>query len=345
MDFDRIMQEITGGLTGDGEKDTRYLMEQMQKYRDHEMSREILRACGRLLYQCMPEEKKQAFAQAVNNNMMSHEAVLEEVRFKQHEKKYDEALALMEGLIRKIENAHMFRDDQVSEYHCFSEFFEEALYKFHARPEKEIRRASLPMDLIYAQYGSLLIDLKRLDDAEKALDTAMRWNPASAVIAFERAEVCKLRGDMDDFFCRTVNAFKYAFRPPQVARCFRDLGYYFAEKEMWEEAVGCYTVSMQYEAESKQAMSEMYYIQQKAGKIIPPPGMDRFREIAGEFGFPSGAHKDVTGLSYAYGKHFLEAGDTAGARYCWEITYSLTDDEEIRKMLDDLPAEQADRDE
>ena len=104
MDFDRIMQEITGGLTGDGEKDTRYLMEQMQKYRDHEMSREILRACGRLLYQCMPEEKKQAFAQAVNNNMMSHEAVLEEVRFKQHEKKYDEALALMEGLIRKIVN-------------------------------------------------------------------------------------------------------------------------------------------------------------------------------------------------------------------------------------------------
>ena len=35
MDFEKIMQEITSGLTGDGEKDIKYLMEQCEKYKDH----------------------------------------------------------------------------------------------------------------------------------------------------------------------------------------------------------------------------------------------------------------------------------------------------------------------
>ena len=88
------------------------------------------------------------------------------------------------------------------------------------------------------------------------------------------------------------------------------------------------------------AMSELYYIQQKAGKVIPPPKMDRLREISEQYGFPVGADKDVLGLSYHYGKHFAEQGNTEAARYCWEITYGLTDDEEIKKMIENLPPEE-----
>ena len=36
-----------------------------------------------------------------------------------------------------------------------------------------------------------------------------------------------------------------------------------------------------------------------------------------------------------------EQGDAAGARYCWQITYDLTDDEDIRKMMDKLPEEKS----
>ena len=46
-------------------------------------------------------------------------------------------------------------------------------------------------------------------------------------------------------------------------------------------------------------------------------------------------------MSFAYGKHFAEQGDAAGARYCWQITYDLTDDEDIRKMMDKLPEEKS----
>ena len=341
MDFEQIMREITSGLTGDGKKDMKYLMEQAEKYKDHEMGKEIVRAIGRLIAKCVPEDKIAELNRLINNDLTSYESVLEEIRFKQHEKKFDEALVLMEGMIQKLEDANMFTDDQVSEYHCFNEFFEEALYRMNAKPTRDLRQATYPFDEIYTLYGSLLIDLQRPKDAETALIKAMKWNPSDAQIAFEHAETYKIRGDMESFLKLTIKIFKCAFRPKQVARCFRNLGFYFIEKELWEEAVACFTMSLQFDKESTLAMSELYYIQQKAGRTIPTPGMDQLKRYAEKYGFPVGADPDVLGLSFAYGKHFAEQGDAAGARYCWQITYDLTDDEDIRKMMDKLPEEKS----
>ena len=340
MNYTQIMNDITGGLTGDMEKDLKYLMEQAEKYKTHEMNTEILRAIGRIAAKCLPEEKKAEVNRLIHNDLTSYEAVLQEVRFLQHEKKFGEALALTEDLIRKFKDANLFTDDQVSEYHCFNEYFEEVLYRENTEPAKDVRRADIPMDQIYTQYGSILIDLMRPKEAEAALAEAMRWNPADAQIAFERSEACKLQGDLEGFFRLTLDTFKYAFRPKQVARCFRNLGFYFAEKEQWEEAAACFTMSLQYDPESTQAMSELYYIQYKAGKVISPD-MDHFRNISEKYGFPDGADPNVLHLSFICGKCFAEDGNTAGARYCWQITYDLTQAEVIRKLIEALPEDDA----
>ena len=92
-------------------------------------------------------------------------------------------------------------------------------------------------------------------------------------------------------------------------------------------------MSLQFDKESHMAMSELYYIQQKAGRVIPPPKMDYLRKISEEYGFPVGAHPDVLGLSFHYGKHFAEQGDATGARYCWQITYELTDDANVFRIV------------
>ena len=337
MNFDEIMRTITAGLTGANEKDTRYLMEQMQKYKDHEMGKEIVRACGRLLYNCVPVDEKNKLDRLVTNDLVSYESVLDEARFKQHEKKYNEALNLVEGMIWKLEEADLFADDQVSEYHCFNGFFEAMLYRHYEMPDKDLRQATIPMDEIYLLQGSILIDLKRYSDAESALAKAMCWNPASARIAFELAETYKLQGYMDCFFQLTLDTFKYAFRPKDVARCFRNLGFYFTEKELWEESVGCFTMSLQFEPDSTMAMSELHYIQHKTGRVVPPPCMEEYIRISEKYGFPVRVHPDVLCLAFAYGNQFEKTGDYEGTRYCWQIAYDLTGAEEIKEKMDQLP--------
>ena len=58
-DFEAIMTSITAGLSGDSKADIKYLQEQSEKYKDHEYGKEIVRACGRLMYQVLPDDKKE----------------------------------------------------------------------------------------------------------------------------------------------------------------------------------------------------------------------------------------------------------------------------------------------
>ena len=104
MTYDEIMREISAGLTGDTEKDTVYLKEQMEKYKEHELAKDIVRACGRLFYELIPEDKKKELAQVIDNDMSGIHAVLDEVKFNVFKKDFGRALELMENLVEKTEN-------------------------------------------------------------------------------------------------------------------------------------------------------------------------------------------------------------------------------------------------
>ena len=115
MDFDTIMREITSGLTGEPEHDIPYLQEQCQNYKDHEFSTEILRACGRMTFQLIPEDKKEPLNELLKKNDMGFKAAVEEAQFNIYKKNYDVALKILEGILEKIKDLPMFQDDSVSE--------------------------------------------------------------------------------------------------------------------------------------------------------------------------------------------------------------------------------------
>lgn len=340
MDFDSIMKEVTGGLSGDNETDMTYLKEQMDKYKDHELGTEIIRACGRLFYELLPDDAKKDLAAALEKDDLGVEATLEEVRFNIYQKNFDKAEVLMSGLVKKVDElaeAGMFQNDAVSEYYTFLELFEEILFRELHQPQKDIRHSDIPYAEIYLQYGSLLVDLKQIEKANEVLKKAVRWNPTNAKIAFEYAETFKMLGELDTFFELSKDIFKFAYKPSDVARCYRNLAFYFVEKELWSEAIGCNLMSMQYDNEAKNAQSELYYIQHITGGKVTEPTLDELREIALKYGFSVGADKDVLGLAYAYGNHFLREKQYDVARYFLTILYSLTDDEDIKNMLDQIP--------
>ena len=64
----------------------------------------------------------------------------------------------------------------------------------------------------------------------------------------------------------------------------------FCDKVLESILINYSSMSLQFDKESHMAMSELYYIQQKAGRVIPPPKMDYLRKISEEYGFPVGAH-------------------------------------------------------
>ena len=340
MTYDEIMREITTGLTGDADKDRDYLKEQMEKYKEHELATEIIRACGRLFYELIPEDKKDELTHVMDNDMNGIHAVLDEVRFNIYKKEYSKALDLISNLVEKTERNPMYQNDSVTEYFSFATPFEFFMYVQRFKSGKEIKWIEYPFSAIYLQYGSLLIDLKRYEEANQMLEKALRWNPMSAKIGYEYAETFKIMGMMDMYMEATRKAFSVAYTKEEVARGYRNFGYYFIEQEKYRAAIGCYLLSLQYDRESKNAQSELYYIHQKTNGEVKQPTIEELESIAKIEDFPIGVNSDVLGIAVSYGKHFLEQGQTEGARTMFEIVYDLTDDEAIKEVLDKLPNEE-----
>ena len=340
-DFDSIMRDITGGLCGDPEKDIAYLNGQMEKYKEHKMAKEILRACGRLIAGMIPEDKKEELARVFGNEASGTEATIEEVRFNMYKKDYNKALEIMEALVRKIEELNMFEDDAVSEYHDFHEYFEDVLYRYRERPEKDLRPSQIPYTEIYLLYGSLLVELNRIPEARTALEKGFRWNPVNFQLMSEYIETYKMTQDYERFLSLTKEAFTIAFRPADLARCYRNMGFWFSEKKLWGEAKVCYLLSLQYEKNSVQAQSELYYISMNEEEKDPEFTFEQVENYSEKYGFPLGPDKDIVGLAIAYGKHFLNSMETEGARYCLTIAYELTKDKSIAEILKKLPQDQA----
>lgn len=325
-DFDATIIEITSGLTGETKVDIKYLMDQIDKYKNSEYSMEISRACSRIIYDLLPEDMKDEFSDALNKDMNGADAVFDEVQFLRYKKEYKKALKILENLIHKYETLNLFSDDSVSEYHTFQEPFEEILYRFIHNPEKEVRQAEIKYSKMYYQYGSLLIDLERYEDAQKVLETGMKWNPVSTQMAFERTETFKLRGMMDEYYQATRDIFKIAFRPEDLAHCYRNLGYYYVEKGELQLAVCCLVFSIPYSS-SNLVQSELFYIYNLDQKLIMNPDMQTIQMHFMVYDIPLGPDEGIISLAYYFTKQSIEEGQKELAQYFISILISLLDED------------------
>lgn len=330
-EFDEVMKDITRGFTGDVNHDLMYLQEQAEKYKGHKYEKEILRACGRLMYEIIPDEKKEEIAGIVSKDNMGFDAALDEVKFNIYKKNYDRALELIEEMVSKYEELDLFANDSVSEYYCFTEPMEEIIYRHSSKSNRDFRKAEIDYVQLYLTYGILLVEMKRFDDAAKALEKAKRWNPVNSTIAFEYIETFKMRNMLEDFAALTRKCFKFVFKPKDLARCYRNMAYYFVEIEDYKAAVCCLKFSGQFE-NNEMISSELYYISQKTGEVYNPNEED-FDKVFKKYSIPVGPELEVLKLAYSYGKHFYEQQDDNGTAYFWGIFADFIDDEEVNNVL------------
>lgn len=268
--FDKIIEEITSKLSGDNEKDLKYLHEMCEQYKNHKYAKEIIRALSRLMYDMLPDDSRNEIDRLVKNQEQSYSSVIEEVRFNIYKRDFNKALSIIEPFINTIEEGHLFENDNASIFFTFNELFEEVLYREINKPEKDVRRATTPYSQLYFLYGSLLVEMEKTEEAASALEKALRWNPCDSQIRFEYIETFKMRKMLTEYQEQVSEAFKYIYRPEFLARGYRDFGYYFIEKKMYAEALTMYQLSLEFDKENKNAISELYYIEQTVGKEVKP---------------------------------------------------------------------------
>lgn len=340
MELEQILQEISAKLTGDNKSDIAYLFQAVEKYRDHQLGTEIIREIRRMIFERLPEKEQEEWSELLQQDIKkSFYSKFDEVKEKVRNGEYETALSIIEPITKDLEkmiSLGLCQDDSVSEYRHFSSLFEEVLYKELYHPTRTIRGVFLPIGTAFSICGSVLIDLNRAESARLALGKARQWEPMNVSLAFEYAETYKQQGNMEKFLQTTRKVYEIIYKKTDLARFYRNIGYYFIEKKLWVEAMGVFILSLNFDAKSTAASGEMAYIEEKAGKKIEWPKIEEIKEICQKYDIPFGPNTNVAALAYRYGKALFDEKMSDYAKYFLEIAYSMVPAPEIKKMLDSL---------
>lgn len=345
-EFEKIKEEINSGLTGDASKDVLYLIDMVKVFHDrnpnHEFMQEIVQYTAELTKKITGSDSNgQKFKDSVfyKHSLAPFLGILKIAVDEAQNGNPEKALSTIEPSVKEMEawlsRTKIYENTSLTAYYNFDEHFEIALHRHLFKPSQKMQAPNYPLHDMFRIYGGILMDLQRFDDAEVALKKAMRWAPTKAHIALEHAATFQARGKLEKFFQLTIETFKIAFNKKDIARCFRNLGYYFIEKKLWTEAVCCYKMSLGCDGQVKSAYSELDFINKTAGDCVKDTGYDVFCEIAKKYGFPTGGgNPAIFHLACEYGIQCFDEKDWNFAEYYLNIAYGIFEHPEVKKKLD-----------
>ena len=260
--YEEIIDKIKSNLGTNNELNRQYLSSQIELYKNHPYNKEIIKEISRLMWDCLSEDEKQEFIEISQheNPIMD---ILNDIYFDIENGNYETPLNKLDEFMKTFQD--IFEDDKISEYHYFTSPLEEIIFRKYIGIKKELRYIpdNQPLLDLYYVYGFLLLETQQFDKAEEYLKKAIRINPVSARIILELTEIHKLHTyTLNEYFLRTCDALKYAYYPQDIARCYRNLGYYYIQESDMKTALALLIYSMEFEA-SPLAYTEIKSIQSK----------------------------------------------------------------------------------
>jgi tetratricopeptide (TPR) repeat protein len=325
MTYEEIIKGIISKLSGDNEKDVKFLEKEALKYKNHEYAREILKAIYRLVFERLPDNVKDLFRREDSNFAQYRDIILNEAEAKMHEGKLNEAERLLKILLPYNETRYT---DKVSDYFSFNNRLEWTYYHVKFNPSKEIRQHPTASHKVYHLYGYIFFEKKDYIKALEMLSRGLQLNPLDTNLLFEKAEIFKIKKDWSTFKKLTDECIEYAYTPSQLARAYRNYGYMLIEQKDYDGATACYLNSLNWE-DSVSAKSELYHISKKTNKVIDEKYyQSNLLTILKDRQIPL-ANKELLSIIYSIAEKMFQDDNHSEALYYYKLLYNLVGDEDI----------------
>ncbi|WP_405267904.1 tetratricopeptide repeat protein [Methanobrevibacter sp.] len=331
--YEKIINEIKANLGQNNDLNRKYLSSQIDRYKDHPYSKEIIREISRMMWDCLTDEEKEEFIE-ISDRENPIIDILNEISGDIEMGDYETSLNKLKRFMNNFPG--MFEDDKVSEYHSFTNPLEELIFMKYVGAEKQIRYIpdNKPLLDLYYIYGFLLFENQEFDEAEENLKKALQINPVSARIILELSEIYKMHThSFNKFIIYTSDALKYAYYPQDMARCYRNLGYYYIEENQFDVATALLKYSMEYEMSIK-AYTELQYIESKGHDINMT--LNEAISILEDKNIQIGVNPFVLKTLEELSKEYEENKLYNQALYFYDLLYGITHDEKTLNKIDEI---------
>lgn len=175
------------------------------------------------------------------------------------EKKFKEAKEILLSYIEETKN--LYKKENAINY-SFKNMTEFYLFVNTFKVSKQVYWINLKCDEAYRLLGYISVEEKDYDKALEYLKESFKYNPINIESFFEIVETYKMSGDLDKMKESIESLYDYIYEETSLARFYRNLGFYYIEKENYNLAFSLYLISLEYQYNNF-ALNEMVYIRQK----------------------------------------------------------------------------------
>jgi len=289
-----------------------------------------VRATGELILENMSDEQKQEVHRMTYIDDKRLDEVYNQIVEHINKKELVEAKTLAEKLYKKITVEYAETDN--AKFVSLRNPFEENLYQIVFKPEKTLNKAPFDFSTYITTYAYILVETGSTIDAIPILEKAISYNPVDSGPKFELAEVYKLIKNKKMLFEVTRDTLKIASSPLAIARCYANIGYALTDSGEYEDASAFYVASTMF-APNPAIPLEMQHLADLKGTPIVKPSQEKMIEIMKKHNIEYGPDKEVISIAAQLASHYLMQNDIRNALQALKITYNLTLDEEVKKII------------
>ena len=316
-----IIESIKKGYTGDEKKDTEYLLEQLEKYKDNQP---VLKEIYKLLFELLPKDVQDSFVGKINEQKF--EERLDEIQELLTHGQSERALDYLDLSIQHIKK--LYEDDK-NVYKTFHTPFE-AYYFSQNRSDKTkaVKNSKLDFGIFHKFRGLALNDLARYEEAEKDFIESFKWNDLDFEAIFGYATTLYKLNKFDEFYQFNLDTLKKCYTNNAIAHVYHNLGLYYMQKNTKnDDLLAYYLISYsisfsetEYAFRDLNTICEKYNMKKELAK-----DQDIFKAIK-ENKLPEAPDFELIKFMVNTAKKFMGVKDEF-ALYVFKLIYALTHDE------------------
>lgn len=273
-DIDKILEKLKQSLTGEREHD----LEQIRRYAaglgSSPKDIAILSALGYLAAQRFPDIEAASVSEQLGTAMQLFHEKLERAQELAKARKFVEAEQAYREFIADISIDDIEDQRRLS----FNHPFEEMIFRAHDKDSRPIVRISNLPQVVFYQYGTILLELAKYDEAKAALINCQKLNPVDVRPLFELAEIAKLEQDFDEVERLMAIAHSRIFTRKDLAKYYRSQAFIANMRKQFRLAVAMVYISLDYD-ESPIARAQLNALAKIKGIKLSKPKVDESRKL------------------------------------------------------------------
>ncbi len=329
MAYSDILNELRAKLGESKEENEKILKAEGERF-GQEGNFDGVKAVGELLLEQMSEERRAEVTRLTHLDGKLLEEYYQDIVALMDDRKMVEAKNLAEKLYKKILMDYSETDEAI--FVSLRNPLQDNLYRLLYPTEKVVNRAPFDFAQYITAYGYILVDTGSAFDAIPVLEKAIQFNPVDPNPRFELAEVYKLIRNSKQLLQVTRDTLKIASSPVHIARCYANVGYSLTDLGEYEDAVIFYTASAMF-APNPAIPHELHGLKDRIGHELSVPSREKVEKTMEKYDIFYGPDEKVIAVAAQMATDYLKKGDMRNALQSLKVTYNLTRDENIRKLI------------